>query len=444
MRRDMVLLVCLLLTSQAVFADATWAPTNRETTVQGAGDLLSAGGSALILIAEAPSAEGFAGAITSINAAVWRGQEIALSGHLNVIRGSGAAALWVRADGDSGRLAFRSSASSPVVRGDGVRERIVHLFVPHSATSIKLGGTLQGIGEVAITSLRLSGSPRQNDDVSAHVVVEAAMRAMEDDALKADRINWKEEKARLHNSELVDAPSQEAFSVIEALIRKLDDRHSALLPPRDVAKYRAQATPTHAVEVSVSNGIGYVSVPGVTGTDRQLSDALSAEMCKAIQSHAGDASKGWIVDLRDNSGGNMWPMLAGLRSLLGNGSPGAFLDRARASSPWKIRPVEGCDTDLSMMPVAVLISPTTASSGEAVAVAFKGRSKTRFFGLPTAGLATSNRSFPLPDGSMLMLTTAVFADRSGTAYPSGLIPDQQENDKHATLEAAESWLGAQD
>ena len=29
--------------------------------------------------------------------------------------------------------------------------------------------------------------------------------------------------------------------------------------------------------------------------------------------------KGWILDLRENSGGNCWPMLTGLGPLLGNG-----------------------------------------------------------------------------------------------------------------------------
>jgi C-terminal processing protease CtpA/Prc len=28
---------------------------------------------------------------------------------------------------------------------------------------------------------------------------------------------------------------------------------------------------------------------------------------------------GWIVDLRNNGGGNMWPMLTGIGSILGEG-----------------------------------------------------------------------------------------------------------------------------
>ena len=35
---------------------------------------------------------------------------------------------------------------------------------------------------------------------------------------------------------------------------------------------------------------------------------------------------GWIVDLRGNGGGNMWPMLAGIGPILGEGIAGYFID----------------------------------------------------------------------------------------------------------------------
>ncbi|MFK3844756.1 S41 family peptidase [Stenotrophomonas sp. NPDC078853] len=190
----------------------------------------------------------------------------------------------------------------------------------------------------------------------------------------------------------------------------------------------------------MSDGIGYISVPGLVGTDREQGDAFSAEVCQAIERRANEASRGWIVDLRRNGGGNMWPMLTGPRALLGEPSPGAFVDRAGTSSLWRIRRSEGCSSDLSSAPVAVLIGPRTASSGEAVAVAFRNRTRTRFFGRPTAGLATSNQSIRLPDASMLMLTTAAFSDRSGSTYPVGITPEVQEESDQATRNAADAWL----
>jgi C-terminal processing protease CtpA/Prc len=74
--------------------------------------------------------------------------------------------------------------------------------------------------------------------------------------------------------------------------------------------------------------------------------------------------------------------------------------------------------------VAVLTGPRTASSGEAVTISFIGRPRTRSFGLPTAGLSTANATMTLPDGAMILLTTAVEADRTGKRYGEKLAPDE--------------------
>jgi carboxyl-terminal processing protease len=78
-----------------------------------------------------------------------------------------------------------------------------------------------------------------------------------------------------------------------------------------------------------------------------------------------------------------------------------------------------------MPPVALLIDGDTLSSGEALAVAFRGRPNTRFFGQRTYGLASANRDFPLIDGARLQLTVALDADRNGKIYANGIFPDEE-------------------
>lgn len=51
--------------------------------------------------------------------------------------------------------------------------------------------------------------------------------------------------------------------------------------------------------------------------------------------------------------------------------------------------------DLTSAWVAVLTGSRTASSGEVVAIAFRGRPRTRSFGEPTVELSTANRTFLL-------------------------------------------------
>jgi carboxyl-terminal processing protease len=99
-----------------------------------------------------------------------------------------------------------------------------------------------------------------------------------------------------------------------------------------------------------------------------------------------DAShpSGWIVDLRGNVGGNMWPMLAGIGPVLGEGENLGEFFNTSGHSVWRYRhgvaaevdngkvvafpSVEGSAYHLAGMPeVAVLIDHSTGSSGEAIA-----------------------------------------------------------------------------
>src|SRR5205814_1331129 len=91
----------------------------------------------------------------------------------------------------------------------------------------------------------------------------------------------------------------------------------------------------------------------------------------------------------------------------------------------------------------------TGSSGEAVAISFIGRPRTRSFGLPTAGLTTANRTIALPDSAMIVLTTSVEADRNGKRYGDALVPDElipaaaNGVAGDPQIERALAWLAAQ-
>jgi C-terminal processing protease CtpA/Prc len=147
----------------------------------------------------------------------------------------------------------------------------------------------------------------------------------------------------------------------------------------------------------------------------------------------------------------MWPMLAGLKPFLGDGPLGAFVLGQTPSAPWhagdNVSIIASEDLrQLESAYVAVLQGPGTASSGEATAVAFRGRPRSRSFGLPTMGLASANANYVLPDGSMIALTIGIDADRTGRRYPSKLDPDEvipTSSPGDAPLARAIEWLRAQ-
>ena len=99
----------------------------------------------------------------------------------------------------------------------------------------------------------------------------------------------------------------------------------------------------------------------------------------------------------------------------------------------------------------MLTDGQTASSGEAVAVAFRGRPGTRSFGEATKGVPTTNVGVPLSDGAYLILTEAMDTDRTGQTYDAPIAPDvavptnrfRQGTDKDPVLQAGVAWLQQQ-
>jgi C-terminal processing protease CtpA/Prc len=196
--------------------------------------------------------------------------------------------------------------------------------------------------------------------------------------------------------------------------------------------------------------------------------AFSDSLLHLVGSLDAQHACGWIVDLRGNLGGNMWPMLLGVEPILGDGEVGAFVDPDSVRSTWFSSPGSVGTRDANgdttyvhtsdippvrltqaMPPVAVLTDSLTASSGEAIAVAFRGRPGARSFGSPTFGVPTANHGYTLSDGALLLLTVAADADRTGRVYTDQLVPDEPIPPgtgpfAYDTVSvAAQAWLAAQ-
>jgi C-terminal processing protease CtpA/Prc len=185
----------------------------------------------------------------------------------------------------------------------------------------------------------------------------------------------------------------------------------------------------------LEGGIGYLELPGVSSGPKA---ATYDDTVHELLGQFDDGSlRGCIVDLRRNTGGNLWPMLAGIGPLVGAGEVGAFVS-AHGSADWsydaELGAAKSGTYELARvaepfpprddLPVAVLAGPLTAGAGEAIVVAFAGRARTHRFGEGTRGVPTSNTQIPLADGALLVLTVTVHADRAGTRYDDVIPPDE--------------------
>lgn len=422
-----------------------WNPISGTSEVksEGAGDPESSDGATLLIDSIGVTVEQPGGVITALDPSIYRGQELELSANIETIEGSGSAAVWVRADSKSGQRAFATSARSRVSE-EAPQSRSIRLFVPTDSSNLVLGAIAQGEAKVRISRFRVSVVTATQPEVSAYDVLEAAFSFVEERALKASVINLAAHRELALKQALHSAPPSAAYSMIADLLAALGDKHSFALTPSEATLFRNTGRSTSSVEFKLIGSVGYISVPGFKGTGTEASNRFKNAICSALRVLAPDASTGWVVDLRQNTGGNMRPMLGGLIPLLGEGNYGSFRDRDGHDRHWATLVQKDCSVPIdSRARIAVLVGARTASSGEAVAVAFSGRPNSRSFGVATAGLSTSNLTLDLPDGGALLLTNAIDVDRTGKEFPNGLTPDVMiENDgtEDDTLTAALWWL----
>ncbi len=213
------------------------------------------------------------------------------------------------------------------------------------------------------------------------------------------------------------------------------------------------------------SGFGYLEVPGIVG-DSAAQQNFARQMHDVIRVAEGEGRCGWIVDLRENRGGYMFPMLVGVGPLVGDGMLAGKVDAKGVVERWEYS--AGAVTSngrlvfstpdpyipgpaLAGRPVAVLVSNLTASAAEATTLAFVGRPNTRIFGQNTVGLTHFTVMRALPDTSLVIVTNAIDIDRQGRRYDGPLTVDQpyvmdwskyQASDDPGIL-AATNWLSAQ-
>ncbi|MCP1375756.1 S41 family peptidase [Dyella lutea] len=448
-------LLVLLGASTAGRAQTTpnWIVTGSDRmhyTVQGIGDPRDPQGARVTLRGVDPLPGQFGASGLVLDAVPYRGHRLTLTADLSTRDATQGAMIWLRVDGARPSEAFANSQLQPVFGTTAAAHREVRVDVPADGEKIFLGTGLIGAGEVSTTDLRLAGHMSPVAPLTPPRLLDAAIAIVRGHALRAAQVDWSTLVPKLHAMVPAKGPPAAAYPAIHALLGALGDHHSLMLPPTVTQRFDHGGFPTFPPKVEAMSGdLGYIAMPGFSGVQPAAQQAFARRVIDGITRVQPQARCGWVVDLRQDPGGNMRPMLAGLRPLLGDGVVGGFRRAGGQVYPVYAHPPSSADLPdgpaLEHAHVAVLLGPHTASSGEVVAVAFRGRPDTRSFGQPTAGLSTANAGYRLPDGSELFVTTSVDVDRTGHAYGGRLLPDQAVPDDpaakgDATLAAARQWL----
>jgi hypothetical protein len=320
-------------------------------------------------------------------------------------------------------------------------------------------------GSVLLLSILLDGPTAAQDpkpgraSPAASGYLEKALDIMQEHSIRRDKVDWAGVRAKAFEKAGAAQTPAQTHAAIRFALGQLNDKHSFLQPAANsleglLIEALASSIPKPAGRM-LEGRWGYTLVPGCFGGRKGAREAYLATLLGVVRKLDEQGPQGWIIDLRGNVGGDMWPMLAGIGPVLGEGEVGAFV-KPGGKEKWFYRDGRAMEGEKVAMAapavyqlkrahphVAVLTDGKTASSGEAIAIAFRGRAKARSFGQPTMGLSTANEDFRLSDGATLFLTVATMADRTGKLYGGAVEPDERVEGKgaeDAVLKVAVAWL----
>ena len=285
-------------------------------------------------------------------------------------------------------------------------------------------------------------------------------KIIKEKSLFSDSLNWNEISEELVALPLGKDGSEDhkiIFAFFTKKLRNVGDKHSLFLTPASINSYLIKNSELKQPESKyLGSGIGLIKVPMCmtfnSTKDKDFANSIRYQI-KKIDTE--NEIIGWVIDLRNNGGGNMWPMIAGLNALMEDGVVGYLVGTTNnKEQKWKTEngkinySKEITDTYKVKKinnKIAVLINSMTGSSGEMTAIAFIGLPNVKLFGQPSAGYTTTNSTFYLSDGTQLYLATNFVADRTHKTYPDKIIPDVIINTPSSfgndeTLESSKNWI----
>ena len=305
----------------------------------------------------------------------------------------------------------------------------------------------------------------------ADAMVLAALDTLEQHAIWADA-DWPWIRAATYAEARGAQHAADTYPAIRHALALLGETHGGLREAHRRARPEssrldptASPTPPDPVVKALPNGWGLVALPPFPDPNGGGAAAYAQRVHDRIAEVDREPRCGWVLDLRQDAGENLFAQLAAAGPLLGEGRAGYVVDPRRSADgaptdSAAARAVLGYESGRAVaagfdhasvaMPtrlpqrypnVAVLIGPQTKAAGEALAVAFKNRPKARLFGAPTAGAATLLAYAELPDGSWLAYSSLALADRTGTLHVPRVLPDvEAAAGKGEIPRAARRWL----
>ena len=264
-----------------------------------------------------------------------------------------------------------------------------------------------------------------------------AVDVMMKNSINKNSIDWVKFKSDVLKRGKDAKNIRETYPAIRFALKQLGGHHSRFWEPGELGMRLSADQPVPEIKSELINGnIGYIQIPGFMGIDSR-----AQKFAQQIQDKIKDLDKNniqfWIVDLADNNGGTVLPMLLGIGPILGDGVAGFLVNTENIYSKWAYSDGTAVYDDSTyqmklanpyrlrneIKKLAVIIGRKTGSGGEAIAVSFKGTKNSCFIGQPTSGSSTGTLVYELSDGAVILFANSNFADRNKHIYGVPIQPD---------------------
>lgn len=294
---------------------------------------------------------------------------------------------------------------------------------------------------------------------SIRVYVTKALKIMKNKSVNKSKLNWDEIFDKTLDEASKAKTIKETYPIIKNALSSLNDSHSNFYP-KDVVKaytlgYKAtgQEFPIIKSEM-LENSYAYISLPDIGSFNKDDWNLYINTFYAKVNDLQKRKPKGWIIDLRGNFGGMLYPMYAAIAPFLDdknvvstkdaegqieyyNYKDAKFYEGSTATQMFQLTQKEPRSVK---KPLAILVDKVTGSSGEFITAAFVGQKNVKIIGTNTQGLTSGNQEYKLSDGSFLVLTTGNIVDRTGKEYAKigeGIPPNiiiEKSTDKAKTNE----------
>lgn len=234
---------------------------------------------------------------------------------------------------------------------------------------------------------------------------------------------------------------KEIYPLLKQALEIKGGKHSSLITPAEV---REEASQYKAPTSRVKNDILYVHLPEFSGSSSQGKRYANTLYHKLTSK----TYKGIIIDLRNNLGGDIGPMLAGISPVVPNGKLFEIVNSANKSTSvtfqGSVTNNMGTKIDLGKVkkitgiPVAVILNRWTASSGELTALALENNPNVKTFGGNSAGYTSINDTYTMYNGAQVNITAEKVKKNNGRIlFNNKIKPDVQTN---KPIVRANKWL----